>query len=229
MGNYPVMLVNSEESRMEKNTGELVNAFERALVYLDRLAAQKIVTEASDSWSPVQLVEALVVPALERIGAGWEQGQVALSQVYMSGRICEELVDTILPHSSPTRKNQPKMAIAVLGDYHLLGKRIVYSVLRASGWELQDYGRVTVDELVSQVRRDGVKILLISVLMLPSALRVKDVRAKLNGMGSDVKIVVGGAPFRFDDRLWKDVGADAMGRNASEAVGIVTRIAEEIS
>ena len=41
-------------------------------------------------------MEKLVVPALERIGAGWEQGRVALSQVYMSGRICEELVDTLL-------------------------------------------------------------------------------------------------------------------------------------
>lgn len=206
----------------------VASEFEQALLSLDRLAARNILLESEDSESSLQLVEKLVVPALERIGAGWEQGQVALSQVYMSGRICEELVDTLLPSDGLGRKNRPKMAIAVLQDYHLLGKRIVYSVLRASGFELLDYGRVDVDDLVRRVRQDGVEVLLISVLMLPSALRVKEVRARLQAIGSDVKIVVGGAPFRLDDQLWKEVGADAMGREASEAVDIIAKMMGDV-
>jgi len=206
----------------------VASEFEQALLSLDRLAARNILLESEDSESSLQLVEKLVVPALERIGAGWEQGQVALSQVYMSGRICEELVDTLLPPGGLGRKNRPKMAIAVLQDYHLLGKRIVYSVLRASGFELLDYGRVDVDDLVRRVRQDGVEVLLISVLMLPSALRVKEVRARLQAIGSDVKIVVGGAPFRLDDQLWKEVGADAMGREASEAVDIIAKMMGDV-
>ena len=204
------------------------SAFEQALLSLDRLAARNILLESGGSESPLQRVERLVVPALERIGAGWEQGQVALSQVYMSGRICEELVDTLLPLDGLGRKNRPKMAIAVLQDYHLLGKRIVYSVLRASGFELLDYGRVDADDLVRRVRHDGVEVLLISVLMLSSALRVKDVRARLQAPGSEVKIVVGGAPFRLDDQLWKEVGADARGREASEAVEIIARMMGDV-
>jgi methanogenic corrinoid protein MtbC1 len=202
--------------------------FEQALLSLDRLAARNILLESGGSEAPLQLVEKLVVPALERIGAGWEQGQVALSQVYMSGRICEELVDTLLPPDGWGRKNRPKMAMAVLQDYHLLGKRIVYSVLRASGFELLDYGRVDVEDLVRRVRQDGVEVLLISVLMLPSALRVKEVRARLQALGSDVKIVVGGAPFRLDDQLWKEVGADAMGREASEALDIIAKMMGDV-
>ena len=202
--------------------------FEQALLSLDRLAARNMLLESGGSETPLQLVERLVVPALERIGAGWEQGQVALSQVYMSGRICEELVDALLPHDGLGRKNRPKMAIAVLQDYHLLGKRIVYSVLRASGFELLDYGRVDTDDLVRRVRNDGVEVLLISVLMLSSALRVKDVQTRLKSLGSEVKIVVGGAPFRLDDQLWKEVGADAMGREASEAVDIIARMTGDV-
>ncbi len=205
---------------------ELNHEFVQVLLSVDRLAAENILRESSVALSPIQLADRIIVPALERIGAGWERGEVALSQVYMSGRICEQLVDTILPPDSPNRKSQPRMAVAVLQDYHLLGKRIVYSVLRASGFELLDYGRVEVDDLVGRVKTDRIEVLLISTLMLPSALRVKDVKAKLDG---DVKIVVGGAPFRFDDQLWKEVGADAMGRNASEAVEIITGIAGDIS
>ena len=93
--------------------------FEQALLSLDRLAARNMLLEPGGSETPLQLVETLVVPALERIGAGWEQGRVTLSQVYMSGRICEELVDTLLPSDGLGRKNRPKTAIAVLQDYHL--------------------------------------------------------------------------------------------------------------
>jgi len=77
-------------------------------------------------------------------------------------------------------------------------------------------------------KKDGIKILLISVLMLPSALKVREVREKLDGSGLNIKIVVGGAPFLFDDKLWKEVGADAMGRYASEAVTIITSLTGDI-
>ncbi len=200
-----------------------VDRFEQALLSVDRLGARNILTASRDGQTPIEIVESLVLPALERIGAGWERGDIALSQVYMSGRICEELVNSVLPPGGSIRENQPKMAIAVLDDYHLLGKRIVYSALRASGFELLDYGQTRVDDIARRVQEDGVQILLISTLMLPSALHVQDLRSRLNALGLDVKIVVGGAPFRFDDQLWQEVGADAMGQNASDAMSIIAR------
>jgi methanogenic corrinoid protein MtbC1 len=86
-----------------------------------------------------------------------------------------------------------------------------------------------VEELVKRIQQDQVKILLISVLMLPSALRIKKLRERLNQVGSKVKIVVGGAPFRFDEQLWREVGADAVGRSATEAVDVVNQVIEEMS
>jgi methanogenic corrinoid protein MtbC1 len=203
----------------------LVDDFERALLSLDRLAARQILSASDATGASIERVERLVIPALERIGEGWERGTLSLSQVYMSGRICEELVNAILPPGHPSRTDQPKMAVTVLQDHHLLGKRIVYSVLQASGFELLDYGRTDVDGLVRRALADGVEVLLISTLMLSSALCVKEVHEGLDRAGARVKIVVGGAPFRFDDQLWREVGADAMGRDASEAVDIVSRFA----
>lgn len=205
----------------------LGHRLEQALLSLDHSAAGKILLAAGAACTLAELVENVVVPALQRIGTGWERGDVALSQVYMSGRMCEELVNTILPPGGTARENQPRIAIAVLEDHHVLGKRIVCSVLRAAGFELLDYGHgVGVDDLVGRVKRDRVRILLISTLMLPSALKVKELREKLNIAGGDVRIVVGGAPFLFDERLLKDVGADAMGKSASEAVTLVANLIE---
>jgi len=209
---------------------QFVDRFERALLTVDRLEAIKIFNKFIKpiTGTPFQCLEKLIIPALERIGEGWKQGRVALSQVYMSGRICEELVDTILPPGDPARKDQQNIAITTLEDYHLLGKRIIYSALRASGFELRDYGRTEVDELCLRIKDDRIRVLLISTLMLPSALRVKDLRVRLKelipGTGDHVKIIVGGAPFRFDDQLWREIGADAVGGNAFDAVNIISRL-----
>ncbi|MGO9095788.1 MAG: B12-binding domain-containing protein [Bryobacteraceae bacterium] len=198
-----------------------IELFQKALLDLDRVEAGRILAQAGATLTPVAIAGEIVARALERIGDAWQSGEVSLSEVYMSGRICEELIDAILPPADPARIGQPKMAITVLRDSHMLGKRIVYSMLRSSGYGLLDYGRASVDELVERVLEDGVKILLISALMYPSALEVKQVRAKLDQAGAAVKILVGGAPFNMDRELWRAVCADGMGLDAAEAVSLV--------
>ena len=202
-----------------------VDQVEQALLAVDAAAVRQLVSRAGAAMSPLQMIDTIIVPALERIGHRWERGEVALSQLYMSGRIIEPLVNTLLPAGGHPRDGLATVAIAVLDDFHFLGKNIVLSILRASGFDLLDLGHVDVDGLVERVRRDGIRVLLISTLMLPSALKVRDVRAGLDAAGLDVKIVVGGAPFRFDPELWQEVGADACGLNAGEAIAIVRNLA----
>ena len=205
---------------MEKQVSLLLEA----LMASNRLAAETIVSALKEQTSSIGIIEAVVVPALERMGQGWENGSVALSQIYMGGRICEKMVDRLLPPGAPDRKDQPSMAVCVLHDHHMLGKQIVYSLLRAAGFELADYGSLSEQALVERVQADGIKVLLISVLMLPSALKIKTVRRELDRLGLDVKIVVGGAPFKFDSQLWKKVGADAMCTTASGVVPVIEQI-----
>jgi methanogenic corrinoid protein MtbC1 len=206
-----------------------LDEFLEALLAIDRLAVRRILSQSVDQTDALQMIEQLIVPALERIGDQWEQGELSLAQVYMSGRICEEIVDTLLPPAKLQRISQPPVAIAVLEDYHLLGKRMVYSSLRASGYEIKDFGRVDVETLVANVVEGRIAVLLISVLMLPSALRIKEVRRQLELAGQHPKIIVGGAPFRFDEQLWQMVGADAMGKTAVDAVAQISRLLKDVA
>ena len=212
----------------EIRMSETLETFVQALLALDRLKAKAIQNAFLKKQAAITFIEEVIVVALETIGEGWQKGEYALSQVYMAGRICEQLVDELLPPGDPNRKDQPKIAICVLKDHHKLGKSIVYSLLRASGFEVLDYGVVNVDDLVQRVEKDQLKILLISVLMLPSALKVKQVTEKLNTLNLNVKVVVGGAPFRLDPELWKRVGAHAMGKTASETIAIIEEIMGKI-
>ncbi len=203
----------------------LQNAFEQALITRNRASARSILQIVEATMSPIEVIDTIITPSLEHIGEEWEAGNLALSQVYMSGRICEDIVAALFPPERIHRTLTPPIAIVVLHDYHILGKRIVASALHAAGYDLLDYGHgIEVDPLIERVKQDSIRILLISTLMLPSALMIQDVSERLKAEDRGVQIIVGGAPFRFDDQLWRMVGADAMGRTASDALGIVGRM-----
>ncbi|KAF1079205.1 MAG: hypothetical protein GQF41_4508 [Candidatus Rifleibacterium amylolyticum] len=169
--------------------------------------------------------EEIVVPALENIGQSWECGHISLSQVYMSSRVCERVMEKILSRVSTKQESSARLAIGVIEDYHALGKRMVISSLIAAGYKPIDLGHgLKADELVEGVLRENADILLISCLMFASAVRVKDVVEGLKRAGSRIPVVVGGAPFRLDPLLWKEVGAHAMGKNSAEAVKIIREL-----
>ncbi len=201
----------------------LVSELLDALQAIDRLESMRLAKVAADSADPLESVTSLVVPALIRLGDLWESGEVALSQVYMAGRIAEELIDELLPNRAGATANLGKrIGIAVLNDYHLLGKRVVISVLRSAGYEAIDFGTCNVPDLVRLTGTEKLDILLVSVLMLPSALEVRELKQQLDAAGLEtVKLIVGGAPFRIDPLLASEVGADAFGLSASDVVPLL--------
>ena len=199
-----------------------ITDLQHALLNTDRLAVEKIIDAALGELPRLELLEKVVTMALAAIGDAWQSGDAALSQVYMSGVICEEIISKIMRTRGVPQIRQPKIAIAVLEDQHQLGKRLVSSVVWAAGYALIDYGAgIDADQLIEKVIRDKIEILLLSTLMLPSALKAGYVCAKLRELGAATKVVVGGAPFRLDPQLVDDVDAYAFGYNASDVIGII--------
>ena len=130
---------------------EAATEFEKALLALDRLTARDVLMEFYRSDGTVQSIEKVVLPAMAQIGLGWEQGKLALSQVYMSGIICEELIEKYMDKIDVNIKKDLRIGIGVLLDHHALGKRIVYSILRVSGYNVLDFGQgLSVNEIVEK-------------------------------------------------------------------------------
>ncbi len=213
-----------------------IAALERALLAMDRVTAYRILTGRDDTGSalvpgldgasippiPLERVDALLVPVLRSIGNGWGAGSVALSQVYMSARIAEEIISRVAPVERPVRDPAPVIGLATLEDRHELGKRIVGISLRAVGYPVIDYGSgITAEELADRAAEDGVQVLLVSTLMLRASMRVSVLAARLGELAARPRLVVGGAPYLFDESLWREVGADAMGRSAADAIDLV--------
>lgn len=202
-----------------------VDKFAAALLALDHLAAAQILTGATTSAPGAWYLDDIVVPALVAIGDGWSAGEVSLSQVYMSGRMCQRLIADLAGSPALLRPTQPRLAIGVLDDSHVLGKQIVVHLLRSSGYQVSDWGaRLSVEDMVEAAVDERPDVLFVSVLMLRSALMVAQLRQRLHDAGLDTIIVVGGAPFRFDPGLAGEVGADFVGESASDALPIMAKI-----
>ena len=192
---------------------------ETALLASDQTGAYAILEGASQKYDPFECISGIIVPALNRIGSGWEKGEFALSQIYMSGRICEEYVKGLDPVLDAKVTSQPKIAIAVLEDHHSLGKQTVLTACHAAGFSVIDYGAgILAEDLAQKVLGDDIDVLLISTLMLRAALRIKVLTDILHEKKAPTKVIVGGAPFIFDETLWQQVGADAMGVSATDAL-----------
>ena len=199
-----------------------------ALLRLDTERVRRLLAELPAREGGLVPLEAVVTPALERIGRDWEEGRASLAQIYMAGRICERVVEGMLPAHRPNPGSRPRLAIGVLEDHHALGKRMVKSALHCAGYHLLDYGHgLSAAELVERALGDRIDVLLVSCLMLASAIRARQVVQGLNQAGSRTVVVVGGAPFRLEPGLWQEVGAQAMGTNSAEAVTIVQTLAKE--
>ncbi|PWR70368.1 cobalamin B12-binding domain-containing protein [Methanospirillum lacunae] len=193
-----------------------------ALINMDRLKIREILNPEDGVIFKEQIIDTIIVPALDEIGKRWEEGTVAISQVYMAGILIEEMISSMVPDIKSNLKNEKKLATVVLEDYHMLGERIVSAYLIGAGYTPIRYGRRNVQEVLSLVSHDNIKYLIISTLMLPSALRIKEVTTGLEGKG--VKVIVGGAPFRFDPELGKEVGADRVCFTASDAVTAIREL-----
>lgn len=200
-----------------------IKDFEEALLQINRIRIEEIINQVKEQFQPIQIIDDLISPALQNIGNKWDKGIVGLAQIYMAARICEEFFDKLISFKEIKRKDQVKIAIAVLEDYHGLGKKTIQMLLHTSGYEIIDYGLgISIEDLLRNVKRDNIELLFISTLMLRSALRIKDFIDKKNEAELNVKIIVGGAPFNFDTELWKVVGADAYGRNPSEVLPLLS-------
>jgi len=211
------MAPDSINSRVE----ELLNA----LVTMDRLAVRDLLKPSGESTSREKIIDEVIVPALEEIGRRWEEGTLAISQVYMAGILVEEAITSLFPESAGHGREKSAIATVVLEDYHMLGERIVAANLIGAGYVPVRYGHREAGELVSLVRKDNIRYLIISALMLPSALKVREVTTELAGSG--VKVIVGGAPFRIDPGLGKEVGADRVCFTASDALAALRELEAE--
>ncbi len=183
--------------------------------------AKNIVIEALDSGvDPVDVVNAMG-KGLEIVGQKYETGEYFLSELIMAGVMATEITNILRPHlGRSTEKPVGKVVIGtVRGDLHDIGKNIVIALLSSAGFSVVDLGvDVSCEKFMEAIEKERPDILAMSCLLTVGMDEMRKVIEELRrvGLRGNVKVMVGGRPIT--SQFAEEIGADAYGSNAVEAV-----------
>lgn len=180
--------------------------------------------ETTDS---MEIVNNILIPALDKIGADFEKGTIFLPQLIMSAAVAQSAFEEIrkamvLGNKQPESKGKIVMA-TVKGDVHDIGKNIVKVLLENYGYDVIDLGKdVEYQAVVDAIKENDAKLVGLSALMTTTLVSMKETIELIHKNNLDCKIFVGGAVLTPE--YAKEIHADFYAKDAKESVDIAKKI-----
>ncbi len=189
-----------------------------------RLASQALETE-----SELSLVENRLIPALDQVGAQYEQGTLFLPQLMSAAQAAQAVFEAVRARlaqqgAAPVKKGKIIVA-TVKGDIHDIGKNIVKTILENYGYDVIDLGRDVPPERVAREAEEGqVRLVGLSALMTTTLPAMEQTIRVLRALPHPPVVFVGGAVVTPEYAA--HMGADYYAKDARQAVVIAKEILE---
>ncbi len=187
------------------------------------LVEQKI----REGWPAMEIVKALN-EGMVAVGELFSTGKYFISQLIFSAEILKAVMKRLEPLmvKTPSGPSAGKVVIGtVKGDIHDIGKNIVVTLLRGSGFEVVDLGvDVPAERFVKALQETGARALGLSALLnftYPEMKQVVDELVKA-GLRDKVKIIIGGTPT--NEQVRQFTGADYYAEDAVTGINICRQI-----
>lgn len=165
-------------------------------------------------------IKDVVIPGILEAGDLWKQGVYFVPDIVLSAEAFKSAMAVLeKAQTGASGKKVGKFLIcSVEGDIHDLGKNIVSTMLKASGFEIHDIGvDVPITKFIEKVKEVRPDIVGLGAYMSTTAATIKDyVQALENeGLRNGLKVMVGGV--RISEQYVKEAGADEWGRDGVHA------------
>lgn len=196
---------------------DLKQVIERGLKEDAHIIAEKMVADKK----PLEIIQEYLIPALDTVGKGFEQGSVFLPQLLMSAEAAKQAFEVLKTHMSGEETTQDKKEKIILatvkGDIHDIGKNIVKVLLENYGFEVIDLGKdVEPENIVEKVLQNQVKLVGLSALMTTTVVSMEKTIKLLHKHAPMCKVMVGGAVLNQE---YADmIEADFYGKDAMQSV-----------
>ena len=169
-------------------------------------AAEKLL---ASGMSGDELIEKILVPALNEVGTAYEKGTLFLPQLIASAESAKGAFNAVKKYmktGTGTAKGAIVMA-TVKGDVHDIGKNIAATVLSNYGYDVIDLGKnVPPEDVVDAVKKHGAKLVGLSALMTTTVRNMEETIQLLKRECPSAKIMVGGAVLTKE--YAEKIGAD---------------------
>ena len=175
----------------------------------------------------MDVVDNILIPALDRVGADFESGRVFLPQLIQSAGAAQAAFEVIreMLSGQPGRETDKGTIVlaTVKGDIHDIGKNIVKVLLENYGYTVIDLGKdVDPAAVVEAARKHGAALVGLSALMTTTLKSMEETIALLHREQVPCKTVVGGAVLTPEYAA--QIGADFYAKDAKESVDVARRV-----
>ena len=174
-----------------------------------------------ETTDPMDIINNILVEALNVVGREFEKGTMFLPQLMMSAETVKNSFDAIKAHidqSGEAQESKGKILVAtVKGDIHDIGKNIVKVLLENYGYDVYDLGKDVPPELIVEtLKENDIHICGLSALMTTTVVSMEDTIKAIRAAGLDTKVWVGGAVLTQE---YADmIGADKYCKDALSSV-----------
>ncbi|WP_334195748.1 homocysteine S-methyltransferase family protein, partial [Muricomes intestini] len=189
--------------------------------------AYHITSDMVKKQAPLDIINEHLIPALDYVGKGFEQGTVFLPQLLVSAETAKAsfaiLKDSLAKSGGQGEKKDKVILATVKGDIHDIGKNIVKVLLENYGFDVIDMGKdVAPERITEKAKEENVQLVGLSALMTTTVVSMEETIRQLRKSVPGCQVMVGGAVLNQE---YADmIGADFYGKDAMQSVYYAQRV-----
>lgn len=207
---------------------EYLKKLEDAIVEIQSDVAEEVMKQSMESKvSGIDILNKALVPALDRVGVLFREGDYFLPDVLMCVNIYNQAFALIEPElKQGDYKAKGKVMLGtVKGDTHDIGKNILSALLQGNGFEVINLGmNVSAETFLEKAKENNPDIIGMSALLTTTMPEMKNTIELFSkeGIREDYRFIIGGAPVTQD--FANQIGADGYGEEAQAGVELVKNL-----
>jgi 5-methyltetrahydrofolate--homocysteine methyltransferase len=227
--NYIARFSKQEQAALPpaKNAAQEVSLQESIICGLKKQAA-KAADAMSANTPPMEIINAHLIPALDRAGKDFESQKTFLPQLLMSAEAAKAAFEALSLKMSKQGEQQKrgKVVIAtVKGDVHDIGKNIVKVLLENYNFQVIDLGKNVEPALVLEtVLKENITLAGLSALMTTTVAYMEETIKLLKEKAPNCRVMVGGAVLT--ENYANKIGADFYAKDAISSVRYAEKVLE---
>lgn len=201
----------------------LRQTIEHGMKELAHAAAKELLKDEK----PLDIIQNYLIPALDKVGQGFERGTIFLPQLLMSAeaaKLAFEAIRLAMQETGDVPVKKGKIILAtVKGDIHDIGKNIVKVLLENYSFDVIDLGKDVDPTVIVEVAcKENVHLVGLSALMTTTVPSMEETIRILRKTKPDCKVMVGGAVLTQE---YADmIGADSYSKDAMGAVHFAQKV-----
>jgi methanogenic corrinoid protein MtbC1 len=193
-----------------------------------RAATEIALRSQRDGADLATIYQAVLQPSLYEVGRRWERNEITVADEHLITAIVQFTMAQLYAAQEPVAPVRgPAVVTGVEGDLHQIGAHMVADLLEHDGWDVRFLGsNLPAAGIVAAVADHQAALVGVSATMLVNLPQVQLLLQALRAAGGPaLRVMVGGAAFRYVPDAWRGLGADAIGLDGADAVQVARRLA----